>query len=353
MLDVSVIVVSYNERENIDQCLSSLIRQRYPGKNYEIICVDNGSDDGTQKIILDYGRQFSKLRLIDNPVRGIAGSRNLGIMNAAYDMVAFIDADCEAPEDWIMELVRGYEKYSPQVSRLAAVGGSNLAPSFHSEFYNVLAIFLNTYFGSHGSVQGMHFNNDRSVSHLPTVNILYSKKALLSVGGFDVTLANIGEDQDISYRLLDRGYSFYYLSRPAVLHRLRPDYTSWFRNMFVYGKGRMWLMRKFPRRIEPVLLLPALLILSMAVSLVTRRGIFFLLPLLYIIAIFIISVFECKKANKLEYFLRLFYLYVGSHCAYGLGQWYGLVRNRDFYRCRTQKHLMIAVQNENTQNFEK
>ena len=92
-MNVSVIVVCYNERDNIDQCINSLIRQDYPPSLYEVILVDNGSDDGTQKIIQDYVHQHQRMRLIVNPNRGIAGSRNLGLMAAACDFVAFVDAD--------------------------------------------------------------------------------------------------------------------------------------------------------------------------------------------------------------------------------------------------------------------
>jgi glycosyltransferase involved in cell wall biosynthesis len=350
MLNVSVIVVCLNEQANIGQCLSSLIRQNYPTNKYEIICVDNGSDDDTQKIIQGYCRQRDNIKMIINPIRGIAGSRNVGIMNAQYKMVAFIDADCSAPENWISELVRGYEYYSVRISNLAAVGGANLSPPSLSRFYNVLAIFLNSFFGSHGSVQGMHYKNDRIVPHLPTVNVMYSKQALITVGAFDISFACIGEDQDLSYRLLDHDYILHYLAVPAVQHNLRPNYPSWFHNMFIYGKGRMWLMRKYPKKIKPVLLLPLLLVLSMSGLFMSWYSLFFLLPLLYFILILIISFYNCIMTQKPEYVMNLYYLYVGSHFAYGLGQWYGLIRNRDFYRLKAQKQLIIAAENENTAN---
>jgi succinoglycan biosynthesis protein ExoA len=340
MLDVSVVVVCYNERSNIDSCLTSLIRQKYSKKHYEVICIDNGSNDGTQDILQDFCRRQSHIKWIINPVRGIAGSRNLGLANSRYDHVAFIDADCIAPPDWLLELSTGFELYSKGKPVCAGVGGSNVPP-LTSRFYEGLGIFLKSYWGNHGSVQGKIYAKDRAVPHLPTVNVMYSKKILTSVGGFDLSFGNIGEDQDLSYRLAKNGYRLYYLSKPTVVHKLRPNFLSWLGNMFTYGKGRMWLMRKHPDKIRPILLLPLMLVLSLTAVPAAFYSSFFLLPLFYFIIIFTISIYECTKRNKLRLFFQVYRLYVGTHIAYGLGQWYGLVNNREYGHEHVHRELMI------------
>jgi len=340
-MNVSVIVVCYNERDNIDQCINSLIRQDYPPNLYEVILVDNGSDDGTQKIIQDYVRQHQRLRLIVNPDRGIAGSRNLGLMAATHEFVAFMDADCIAPPNWLSTLTAGFAYHHDRDNSIVAVGGSNVPPQRSSRFHDVLNIFLNTYLGSHGSVQGIRFRDDMPVPHLPTVNVLYHKAAVLQVGSFDVTFGNIGEDQDLSFRLQEKGYRFYYLTKATITHKLRPDLNSWMKNMFTYGKGRMWLMRKWPKRISPVLLLPMALTAMLPLTLLFWLNAWFLLPLGYFFAILLVSILACRKAASLEYFIDLFRLYVGTHLAYGAGEWYGLFNNRETLRMLTSKHLII------------
>ncbi len=340
-MNVSVIVVCYNERDNIDQCIDSLIRQDYPPNLYEVILVDNGSEDGTQKIIQDYVRQHQHLRLIVNPNRGIAGSRNLGLMAAAHEFVAFMDADCIAPANWLSTLTTGFKYHHDRDQAIVAVGGSNVPPQRSSRFHDVLNIFLNTYLGSHGSVQGIRFRDDKSVPHLPTVNVLYHKAAVLQTGGFDVTFGNIGEDQDLSFRLQKRGYRFYYLTNATITHKLRPDLKSWMKNMFTYGKGRMWLMRKWPKKISPVLLLPMALVAMLPLTLLFWLSAWLLLPLGYFFVILLVSILACRKAGKLEYFVDLFRLYAGTHLAYGAGEWYGLFRDRETTRALTSKHLVI------------
>lgn len=341
-MNISVVVVCYNEKENIEQCLFSLTRQKYPQKEFEILFVDNGSTDGTQETIRNYARRFPQIRMIVNPIRGIAGSRNVGLRESRFDHIAFIDADCIAPVDWLPNLAHGFATYAAQDDRLVAVGGANIPPKHSSLFYDVLELFLNTYLGSHGSVQGMKFLQDRPVAHLPTVNALFYKPALLGIGGFDVTLGNIGEDQDLSYRLQDQGYHFYYLANAAITHKLRTHLRAWIRNMFIYGKGRMWLMRKHPGRIEWVLLLPFFLVASLPLVFLSWCHLGFAVPWLYFPVIFLVSIYESFRAGKLELLFHLFRLYIATHVAYGLGEWYGLFKNREFDRMKNAAHLMVA-----------
>ncbi len=344
MLKISVVVVCYNERENIDACVSALTKQNVRSDSYEIIFVDNNSTDGTKEIISSYAEKYANIRLINNPVRGIAGSRNVGLMNAQYDYVAFIDADCYASEGWLEKLAAGFERHYAVDKKTAAVGGSNVPPEQHSRFYDVLNIFLNTYLGSHGSVQGMRFQIDKRVPHLPTVNVLYDKKVLLAVGGYDITFTYIGEDQDLSYRLDEDGYHFYYLAGAEIVHKLRPDLRKWLQNMFVYGKGRMWLMRKHPDHVEWPLLLPAVFVFSLPFTLLAFIHFVFLAPLLYFVLVLIVSFIECAGKRKFKYVFDLFILYAGTHIAYGVGECYGLTKNRELYRQKTQPQLVIKAQ---------
>jgi glycosyltransferase involved in cell wall biosynthesis len=342
MLNVSVVVVCYNERTNIERCLSALINQTYPSQCYEILCVDNGSDDGSRDIIQRFENQYGFVRFILNPVKGIAGSRNLGVKNARYDLIAFIDADCVAPPHWLQNLVAGYQKYHALDPHVVAVGGSNVPPAHSLRFYDVLNVFLNTYLGSHSSVQGRRFDVDRPVKHIPTVNTLIDKQRLMEVSAFDITFGNIGEDQDLSYRFQEKNFYYYYLKDAQVTHFLRPTLGKWNKNMFTYGKGRMWLYRKHKRKIKLTLLLPFLLIPFLLTLFFSGYSPLFYAPLFYFAIIFLVSVIECARAGKINFVFDLFLLYISTHIAYGCGQWYGLLKNREKYRLKTQAHLQCG-----------
>lgn len=89
---VSVIVPTYNVEKYIKECLDSLLSQTY--KNFEIICVDDGSDDETITIIKNYMKKDSRIQLLEMPHCGKAGvMRNVGIEKAVGEYCLFLDAD--------------------------------------------------------------------------------------------------------------------------------------------------------------------------------------------------------------------------------------------------------------------
>lgn len=90
--DVSVIIPTYNVEKYIKQCLTSLLSQTY--KNFEIICVDDGSDDETVSIIKEFMTGDQRIRLLELPHCGKAGlMRNRGIEKAVGEYCLFLDGD--------------------------------------------------------------------------------------------------------------------------------------------------------------------------------------------------------------------------------------------------------------------
>lgn len=91
--NISVIIPTYNRRDTIERCISSVIKQSYPA--YEIIVVDDGSKDGTIDIIeLKYK---NNVKLVKQKHKGAQAARNLGIKVALGEYVAFLDSD----DEWI------------------------------------------------------------------------------------------------------------------------------------------------------------------------------------------------------------------------------------------------------------
>lgn len=90
--EISVIIPTYNVEKYIDQCLDSLQLQTFD--NFEVLCVDDGSDDQTREKIREYGKADSRIRLIEMPHCGLAGvMRNEGIRQAKGDYCLFLDGD--------------------------------------------------------------------------------------------------------------------------------------------------------------------------------------------------------------------------------------------------------------------
>ena len=89
---ISVIIPTYNVETYIRQCLQSLLDQTFRG--FEIICVDDGSEDGTRTVIREYEKADSRIRLIENAHCGKAGvMRNIGLREAKGEFCLFLDSD--------------------------------------------------------------------------------------------------------------------------------------------------------------------------------------------------------------------------------------------------------------------
>ncbi len=88
---VSVIVPVYNVKDYLSDCLESVIKQTF--KNLEIIVVDDGSTDGSDRICDDYKKKDSRIKVIHQENRGLSAARNEGVKASSGDYVVFLDSD--------------------------------------------------------------------------------------------------------------------------------------------------------------------------------------------------------------------------------------------------------------------
>lgn len=91
---VSIIVPVFNVERFVSQCIESILGQTY--KNIELICVNDGSDDGSQQILQMIAARDERLKLINIDNAGVSNARNVGLSHVSGPMVMFVDAD-----DWI------------------------------------------------------------------------------------------------------------------------------------------------------------------------------------------------------------------------------------------------------------
>lgn len=99
---VSVVIPAFNAGGRITRLLDSLEAQHYPRERYEVIVVDNDSQDDTRKRVAEY----PVLLLSETRRRNPGTARNTGVQQARGEVIAFIDADCIATPDWIAEAVK-------------------------------------------------------------------------------------------------------------------------------------------------------------------------------------------------------------------------------------------------------
>ena len=101
---ISVIIPTFNEEENIAQCLVSLSHQNIPRADYEIIVVDGGSKDATCEIAKKYADQ-----VFLQTSKKVGGARNDGVKVAKGDIISTTDADCILPPHWVKTLAEDFK----------------------------------------------------------------------------------------------------------------------------------------------------------------------------------------------------------------------------------------------------
>lgn len=105
---ISVILTVFNRRNSLKRSVNSLLAQSF--RSWELIAVNDGSNDGSYDILKGYSNLFSSIRVFTQDNRGLAFSRNRGIYNASGKYITFLDSDDEYEVNHLYERVIFMEK---------------------------------------------------------------------------------------------------------------------------------------------------------------------------------------------------------------------------------------------------
>lgn len=90
-MKISVIVPAYNAEKTISRCLDSILNQNFD--DFEIIIINDGSNDGTEKILNQYIHKDSRVKVINKKNAGVSSARNDGLNKASGEFILFVDSD--------------------------------------------------------------------------------------------------------------------------------------------------------------------------------------------------------------------------------------------------------------------
>jgi peptidoglycan/xylan/chitin deacetylase (PgdA/CDA1 family)/GT2 family glycosyltransferase len=188
---VSVVVPAYNEENYLRACLESIEKQDYAGE-YEVIVVDNASTDNTAQIARDWGA-----KVVYEGKRSPACARQKGAEVATGKIIAFIDADTQAPTHWLSTIVWRFLCDAEMVAvsgpyAYVDAGKFSRITSYVGNFFSIIIDQLfRRVFGKGGAIWGCNFAVRRS--------------AFWEVGGFDTNIKFYGEEYELSLRLSRAG----------------------------------------------------------------------------------------------------------------------------------------------------
>ena len=226
---VSVVICAYNAERTMLPCLESLRKLDYP--NFEVIIVDDGSRDRTAEISMD----FPEFRLIRQPNKGLSVARNVGLHAARGDLIAYTDSDCVVDPHWLTLMVRTLTE-----KNFDGCGGPNYAP--HEDGWVEACCAASPGAPCHV------LTADDVAEHLAGCNMVFTKAALLKVGGFDPQFTSAGDDVDVCWRILDSGMRLGFCPSAFVWHFRRNTIKAYYGQQRGYGRAEAMLYSRYPER---------------------------------------------------------------------------------------------------------
>ena len=220
---VSIIIPVYNDRERLSLCLEALACQTYPQDLWEIIVVDNGSDDASQ--VEQLTKQYKNVIFTQEEQVGSYAARNQGISIAKGEAIGFTDADCIPHKDWIEKGVSRLRS-TPECGLVAGkVELFNTNPDRQNsiEIYEKVMAFRQQEF-----LEQNHYG--------VTANVFTWKKVIEKVGGFSQNLKSSG-DAEWGKRVYQYGYKQVYASEVCIDHPARNSWGELYRQKIRHTGG--------------------------------------------------------------------------------------------------------------------
>ncbi|MEQ8384036.1 MAG: glycosyltransferase [Coleofasciculus sp. A1-SPW-01] len=227
---VSVIIPVYNDAERLKLCLDALENQTYTKTGYEVIVVDNASDEATD--IKGVVAQFGQAIAAYESTPGSYAARNKGISLAKGEVIAFTDADCIPASDWIE---KGVSNFLQDPNRGLVAGKIEI---FFKDSNQITAIELYesiTAFPQKELLEKYQYG--------AAANIFTSRYVLERVGLFDERFKSNG-DVEWGRRVFSQGYKPIYADDTCVAHPARHSLRQLYKRTIRLAGGLYALQKK-------------------------------------------------------------------------------------------------------------
>lgn len=259
MIELSIIIVSYNTREDLRTCLASIVRQP-PNASYEIIVVDNASSDGSA----DAAEAFAGVRVVRSATNaGFAVANNVGMRAASGELLLLLNSDTVVPPGAIDTMIARLRR-APEVAVLGPrlVDGQGRAEMSFGRMLTPLNEWR-----QRRIVRGLASNDPATVEHVERLThqeqrpdwvsgacLLVRRADAEAVGGLDERYFMYTEDADFCASLRERGRGVLFTPETEVVHlRGRSAATASAATRAAYERSHLAFYRKHHPLWAPVL----------------------------------------------------------------------------------------------------
>lgn len=316
---VTVVVPMRNEEKFIGECLDSLIRQNYPSDRIEVLVVDGKSEDASRSIVLEKSREHDFIRLLDNPKRIAPAALNIGVRNAAGDVIIRLDAHNFAASDFVSKNVAHLAKAS-----VDCVGGPIHIVS-RSFVGRAIALAMSCPFGVGDSL----YRYSQKEQFVDTVqNAAYRRGVFERVGYFDEALVR-NQDIEFNYRLRQNGGRILLTPEVRSFYYPRSSLRGLWKQNFANGFWNVKTVRKTPGSLSARHFVPLAFIVALGSSIL-------LSPLFTLARLLLLLILVSYCVLALGYTIVLGWreglhaillplVFPTLHISYGLGSLWGVI----------------------------
>ena len=214
-MDLSIVIVNFNTRDLLKNCLTSIFKQR--GVEYEVWVVDNASRDGSAQMV---EKDFTQVKLIKNKENlGFAKGNNLALRQAQSKYLFLLNPDTIVKEGSLSKLVDFLEK-NPQAG---AVGAKILNPdgslqSSVGKFYDLGSVSLMLFGGERAGFLRSSPSKMGEVDWVSGAALAVRKEVFENVGGLDENFFMYMEEVEWCYRIRKAGFKIFFYPEVEIVH---------------------------------------------------------------------------------------------------------------------------------------
>ena len=231
---VSIIILNYNAGDLLVRCIDSIKKSRY--SNYEIILVDNASDDTS---LAQCKEKYPKITYIQNNKNlGYSAGNNIGVEHAKGDYIAILNPDTKVEPNWLAELMLGYKTfgdglYQPKLLSIDDKSRINTAG-------NMVQIFGFGYSRGKGEKDTGQYDGSQKIGFASGACLFTSKTVFHKVGGFEPFLFAYNEDMDLGWKAAKMGINSYFIPSAIVYHAESYSHKWSQRKFFLLERNRLY-----------------------------------------------------------------------------------------------------------------
>lgn len=244
MSEVSIIILTFNSIKFIGPCLDSIFSQDY--QDFEVIVVDNGSNDGTVSFIKE---DYPWIILIENKENlGAAKARNQGIEIAKGEWILTLDCDVILEKDFLTEILKAIKNLSPKIGMIQP----KILKSDRKTIYSA-GVFLSSlrrfYDIGRSKLDNGQFRKPNYIFGACSAAAFYKRQMLEEIkedtGYFDERFFFLVEDVDLAWRAQRRGWKAVYYPEATIYHYGNSSNLNQPLRQYLCWRNRKFMLKKY------------------------------------------------------------------------------------------------------------